>query len=97
MKQFITCPACGREYLPEEIFVRGDMYGNPKAIVRDEKGKIIGYSGTTAHFSETYICDGCGTNFRVSGCLSFKTDVAPVSSFDEEYVSKFERVSLSED
>ena len=96
MKQFITCPVCGREYLPEEIFLRNEMYGHPKAVVRDDKGKIIGFSGTTAHFYETYICDGCDTPFRVNGSLSFRADVAPVSKFEEEYVSKFERVKLSE-
>lgn len=99
MRSIIVCPVCGREYLPEEIFLKSEMYGNPKAIVRDDEDKkIIRYSGDSVNLYETYQCDKCDTLLRVTGRLNFMTDIiSKKEDFSEEYVSKFKKVSLAED
>lgn len=96
MSQKIYCPTCGREYFPEEIFMKGDMYGNPNSIIRDEQGKIIHYEGKSLNYNETYTCDKCDTFFRVVGKVDFKAFPAPSTKFDEDYVSSYKRISLSE-
>ena len=96
MSQKIYCPTCGREYFPEEIFMRGDMYGNPHSIIRDENGKIIEYEGHSVNLNETYTCDKCNTFFRVVGKMDFKAFVTPISTFEDEYVSSYRRISLAE-
>ena len=37
----ITCPHCGYQYAPAEIFMPGDLIGNPEQVIRDALGKII--------------------------------------------------------
>ena len=94
----IVCPVCGREYLPEEIFVPC----KPKNIVRDN-GKILGYTGDSFNLKETYKCDGCDATLRILGCVKFMVDIAPAQEdnlkyfFNEEYTSKFQRMRLAEE
>lgn len=93
----IICPVCGREYLPEEIFVPS----KPSSIVRDNNGKIISYVGDSFSLEEQYCCDCCNTTFRVIGYTRFSTDVAPIVEskdiFNEEYTTKFQKMSLAEE
>lgn len=97
MKNTVCCPVCGREYLPEEIFMRQDMYGNPKSIVRNDLGKIIEYEGKSATLEDTYTCDNCGTYFRAIGKINCISQIAIKPKFEDEYVSKFVRAKLSEE
>ena len=81
----ITCPHCGMEYLPEEIFYRQDMYGNLSHIAKDVDGKILRYDGVSAPMLETYTCDKCNTKFSVQGFLRCK--VTPINTtFLEETI-----------
>ena len=36
----ITCPKCGREYMPAEIFIPKNLLGAPSVIKRNADGKI---------------------------------------------------------
>ena len=33
----ITCPFCGKEYLPAEIFIPKVFFGNPQIIYRNDE------------------------------------------------------------
>lgn len=72
----IKCPHCGREYLPGEIFMPGELLGRSRTIVKDALGKILYVEWEEDEeptFTETYICDECGKEFIVEATVSFKT------------------------
>lgn len=69
----IKCPACGREYLPCEVYYPDDFLGNGGEIFKDEQGKIITYSGKNMNVKETFVCD-CGCEFEVTAEIKFKTE-----------------------
>lgn len=85
--EVITCPHCGREYLPAEIFVTSSFLGNPTDIDRDENGKIISFNGKTMDLNEKYICDSCNKEFKITTKISFKSFIDPEDQFNTEYVS----------
>ena len=97
-KQVIVCPVCGREYLPEEVFMGEDFISKDiRAIVKDEDGKILNFEGTSISSPATvYQCDGCGNTFRITAKVDYKMDIVQ-DDFSEEYTSKYYRVSLAED
>ena len=83
----ITCPKCGREYLPSEIFIPKSFFGDPDLIQRDTEGKIIVVSGDLMDLHESYICDCCGTAFLVNTEVSFNVEVDVKNDFSNDYVS----------
>lgn len=91
MKRFsvIRCPHCGREYLPEEIFLPGEFFGQPRNIVRNN-GKIIYFDGKSLNTSETYNCDECGKDFKVEAYITFNTDADDM--FDDFQTSIYDTV-----
>ena len=68
----ITCPKCGKEYLPAEIYYPNSFFGRPQDIARI-KGKIDSFDGKSMDLEETYQCDSCDCNFKVVAKISFKT------------------------
>lgn len=84
----ITCPKCGREYLPAEIFIPNSFFGNPDIIKRDEEGKIVKILGTSLDTEESYCCDLCHTAFKVSADVSFVAEIDVKNDFSSDYVSK---------
>ena len=86
--EIIDCPKCGYEYLPAEIFVPKFYFGIPENIERGEDGKIISYEGTSVDLFEKYICDRCGTEFRVASKLQLTTNDKFPDSFDDDYFTK---------
>lgn len=86
--QVITCPVCGHQYLPSEIFFPDDLVGKPTEIFKDNLGKIDFYLGEDPNLTEDYVCDSCGTHFKVQAVINYKTEVEE-EKFDEEYVSNF--------
>lgn len=96
--EIITCPHCGREYLPAEIFVPKAFFGKPYDIDRYSDGKIDSYCGNTMCTQETYNCDGCGTTFKVRAKVFFNVEVDEKTNFNKEFVSKiFDQISMSEE
>lgn len=86
--ELIECPNCKYEYLPAEIFVPKYYFGHPTDIVRDEKGKIVSYEGTSVDLFETYKCDCCNFEFRVVSKLQLTTELTFPGSFDGDYITK---------
>lgn len=76
----ITCPKCGREYLPSEIYIPDAFFGRPQDIDRTSKGKIESFTGKAMDLEETYICDTCKCKFNVVAKLSFK--VTEMNKYD---------------
>ena len=68
---FVKCPHCGYQYVPGEIFNPKHFLGQPRDIVRNSIGEILGYEGTVMDTIETYICDNCNTEFTVTAKVSF--------------------------
>ena len=48
----ITCPRCGAQYLPGEIYLPKAFLGQPKLIEKDFAGKILDYLGESMDLSE---------------------------------------------
>lgn len=92
-RKVITCPHCGYEYLPAEIFCESDFAGRPQtnSIVRDALGKII-YAEYKKDYEpeleEQYICEHCGKAFVVKPDIKFKiTEESEELDFADEYVN----------
>lgn len=92
--EVITCPKCGYEYLPAEIFIPKAFFGKPENIKRDEKGKIVGFSKSSVDNHEVYTCDKCDTTFRITARLTFLTDIKDSLNFNEDYSDSLEKQEL---
>lgn len=88
----IKCPHCGSEYLPGEIYLPGELIGQPDEVIRDALGKIIYEDYTTeerapemvSHFT----CEECNKPFVVEATVTYKVKVeAPERDFTSQYVS----------
>lgn len=88
----ITCPHCGREYLPGEIFVGNAFIGRPELIERDYSGKILTFQGKTLDLNEEYICDNCNKKFNITATVKFK--VTEQEEFSTEYISPLKEKKL---
>lgn len=84
----ITCPICGREYLPAEIYIPKAFFGNPNSIQRDIEGKIIDFDGNTIDSVETFYCEKCNKPFSVNAKILFDTKSNIAIDFDEDYTRK---------
>ena len=71
----IRCPHCGYEYAPAEIFMPGDLVGNPETVIRDALGKVIYQEYDDEDLPaqvEHYVCDNCGKPFIVEPVITYK-------------------------
>ena len=68
----ITCPKCGAEYLPAEIYYPNEFLGKPYGIDKLD-GKIENYLGNSMNLKESYQCDHCNCKFNVTAKVSFKS------------------------
>ena len=84
----ITCPTCGREYLPAEIFIPKAFFGKPLYIERDTEGKIIDFAGGSIDNMETFYCEKCDKPFTVNAKIAFDTKSNLSIDFDEDYTHK---------
>ena len=94
----ITCPTCGQNYLPAEIFIPDAFFGKPSEIEKTSDGKIDYFSGKGMDTVEEYVCDKCGAKFKVVANVMFKTFEQPGKNFTTTYVSPLhsEKVTLFE-
>lgn len=94
----ITCPHCGMEYLPSELYMPKDFFGNPGEIYKTPSGNLEAYEGNSMNLVEEYTCDNCGTTFEVEADIKFRTKEKQADSFDEDYTSPIHinRISLFE-
>ena len=71
----ITCPHCGYQYTPADIFMPGELVGEPENVIRDALGKIIYQDFDEENEPcqvEHYVCDECGKPFIVEPVVSYK-------------------------
>lgn len=87
----IECPKCGKEFLPGEIYLPKHFLGQPTDILRNNQGKVEDYLGIPMNLEEEYVCDKCGSHFKVQAKLSFKATDLP------KYNTKNYRSKLFED
>ena len=86
----IRCPHCGATYLPGEIYLPGELIGQPTDVVRDALGKIIyeDYDEKAPNSIETYYCEYCDKPFVVEASLTFNSyEELPEKDFSDPYVS----------
>lgn len=96
----ITCPRCGAEYLPQEIYIPTVFFGKASYIEKDEKThQILDLYGSDLDLEENYICDFCNSPFTVTAKISFNTKEDLKRNFDEDYTTRInkERILLPED
>ena len=92
---FISCPCCGMEYLPEEIYLPFKFFGNPKNILKDN-GKILSYENQSLDTNEKFICDGCGKEFSIDCKIQFTTNCSNIDFNEEWYEDKHAQFILDE-
>ena len=93
----ITCPFCGREYLPSEIYLPDSFLGKATNVMRMADGTIETFFGKNMDLKESYRCDKCDSEFDVQAKVTFKSFPHEDKSFKEEYVTKISRLKLSEE
>lgn len=81
----ITCPYCGAEYLPAEVFVPKSFFGTPEDIDKDYAGKLEVYDGNPMDLKEIYTCDFCNKEFEVTAEVKFKSQTKLNVPFEETY------------
>ena len=86
MYKYIRCPNCRCEYLPGEIFDPKHFLGQPKNIVRNSIGEILGCEGIEQDTTESFTCVQCNTDFKVTAKINFV--------LEDEEDTKFEQLSL---
>lgn len=91
----ITCPTCGCEYLPGEIYLPKAFLGQPRDIDKKyDTGQVMNYSGDSMNLEEHFICEKCLTPFKVMAKVSFNTVEESLYDFNNDYVSKLKKESL---
>lgn len=95
---FITCPHCGRQYLPAEIYYPNEFFGKPYDIDRLNNIKIESFGGTSMNLVEEYECDNCYSKFKVSAKVQFKSEPLKKYDMSKAYVTKLfdDKITLSE-
>lgn len=73
MNNLIKCPYCNYQYLPGEIYDPKSFLGQPKNIVRNQEGEILGFEGIKSNLEESYICDNCDKEFIINAKITFST------------------------
>ena len=95
----IECPRCGCSYLPAEIYLPNSFLGKPSEIEKTHTGKIDVFDGMSMNTVEEYVCDRCGTKFRVVAHVNFKSfEVDDSKKFNSTYVTPLhtQKISLFE-
>lgn len=95
--EVITCPYCGREYLPSEIYLPNSFLGKATNIMRMTDGTIEAFFGKGMDLKESYICDKCNSEFNVQAKVTFKSFPLKDNKFKEEYITKINRLTMPED
>lgn len=74
--QVITCPYCGAQYVPAEIYMPEDLVGRTDSVIKDPLGKLMYVDYQEDHEQDliaTYRCDHCDHDFTVEASITFKS------------------------
>lgn len=91
--KYITCPNCGAEYAPCEIFMPDSFLGKSKFIEKDIQGKII-FNDSDMCLDESYTCDKCNAPFKVFAKVSFASQPDTVHDFTSDYSTPLKKTTL---
>ncbi len=78
--QSVTCPHCGAEYHPSEIFMPGDLIGRPRNVIKDPCGKVMYVEweeDSEPALSQRFICDECGRAFVATAKVAYCSEPVP--------------------
>ena len=75
----ITCPYCGKEYFPSEIFIPKNFLGTACHIDNDM------YLGQDMDLTESYTCDNCNNIFVVNAEVTFSCKKSKINTFNEDF------------
>ena len=81
----ITCPRCGAEYLPSELFIPKFVFGKPTDIERTDTGKLLWCDGQDMDLQETYKCDYCNKPFEIKAIIKFESYIDDRKDFTSDY------------
>ena len=90
--KYISCPNCGAEYHPAEVFISDYITGKPKHIEKDNEGKIIDCIGLQQDLEEIYKCDKCNTTFKV--IAKFDYTVKPLQKLNNKTTVSLRKYSM---
>ena len=94
MSKFICCPKCNYQYLPGEIFNPKYFLGQPKNIIRNSIGEILGYEGIKMDTTETFTCENCNTEFEVHAKVNFSLQDTCESTEESKESQPIQQLSL---
>lgn len=84
----ITCPYCGAEYHPSEIFIPSVLIGKPVYIRRNIENKIESLVKDSSCNTESYVCDYCNNEFSVIATMKFDSKKLQKIDMEEDHFSK---------
>ena len=93
MAKFICCPKCNYQYLPGEIFDPKYFLGQPRNIIRNNVGEILGYEGIMMDTTETFTCEHCNHTFKVIGKININVE-CPDDDMENANTVKVKQASL---
>ena len=94
MTKVISCPKCNYQYLPGEIFDPKHFLGQPKNIIRNSVGEILGYEGILMDTTETFTCENCNHTFKVIGKVNLTIDTPTVDNDSTKNINIIKPASL---
>ena len=97
--KIIKCPCCGEEYLPGEVLYPNWIIGQPKNIIKNDRGRIEYWEDEDLSLTETYICDKCNTPLNITVSIDYSVEVDHKKNFNEDSSTSIyssDRISLSE-
>ena len=100
MEKILKCPICGEEYLPGEIFYPNYIIGQPKNIIKNDRGKIEYWEDEDLVESESFICNKCNTTLNFTLKVEYNVEVDNKYNFNEDSSTKLfsnERIELKEE
>lgn len=68
--------------------------GTIKEVEKDEKGRILVYSGKDMDLKEEYRCDYCNSKFTVTASVNFKC-TSDMVDFNKNHVTKLKTPKLT--
>jgi DNA-directed RNA polymerase subunit RPC12/RpoP len=83
----ITCPYCGAEYLPQELYIPSDFLPKYDDLVRDDSGKIVAAYNMPMNLHEEYECVCCGHRFQIDADVKFTVSKIEEHDFKFNYES----------
>ena len=94
-KNYITCPYCGTEYMPCEIFIPNSFINQTRDIEKDHMtGKIMYTPKDALETKEEYKCDRCNSTFKIEAKVSFFTDKLSNVDFNTDYTMNLSKNRL---